>query len=101
MNFKGFDPRKRLDSTNSLDGTLEDTDKTIIGVEFQSSQDSLIENQLLSSPMLMKPPPLPPKPKGLQRTNIMKNKISPTKLLPITTTVSSQELRNNNSSNIF
>ncbi|KAF7995057.1 hypothetical protein HCN44_004529 [Aphidius gifuensis] len=102
MNFKGFDPRKRLDSTNSLDGTLEDTDKTIIGIEFQSSHDSLIDNQFLSSPMLMKPPPLPPKPKGLQRTNIMKNKISPTKLLPMTATInniSSQELRNNNNSN--
>lgn len=106
INFKGLDPRKRFDSTNSLDGTLEDADKTIIenGDRSQSSNDSAIENnQPVSPSVLMKPPPLPPKPKGLQRTSAVKKQILPSKPLPMTPTISnvfSPESQENNN-NIF
>ncbi|XP_063986997.1 regulator of G-protein signaling loco isoform X2 [Diachasmimorpha longicaudata] len=88
-------PSNRFDSMSSLDGTLEDMDKTIIengNVSNQSKNKELFfNNQLTESPeKLSKPPPLPPKPKGL----LTKSLTRAAQMGPITP-LESRETKNN------
>ncbi|XP_031780001.1 regulator of G-protein signaling loco isoform X3 [Nasonia vitripennis] len=69
-----------LDSSNSLDSTLVDADKTIVENGNQQLKSTKANNQDLSqlSPTkLSKPPPLPPKPKSL--SNSLRNNVLPSR----------------------
>ncbi|XP_011302728.1 regulator of G-protein signaling loco isoform X3 [Fopius arisanus] len=103
---KPLEPSKRFDSVSSLDGTLEDVDKTIIenGNGPNQPKDSFFENQFVTgSPgKLSKPPPLPPKPKGLLTCAVKTSQILPTKPLPRVTQISPiTPLESRENKNIF
>lgn len=87
------DLNKNLDLSNSLDGTIEDGDKTII----ENSNSRLESKSFEPSPTKsLKPPPLPPKPKGLL-TNIVKpSEILSVKPIPRSTHITSESRENKN-----
>lgn len=69
-----------FDTSASLDGTLVDTDKTIVENGNQTVESTKTNNHdtsLISPSKLSKPPPLPPKPKSL--SNSMRSNVLPSR----------------------
>ncbi|KAK0157788.1 hypothetical protein PV328_011480 [Microctonus aethiopoides] len=105
------DVQSNLDSSSSLDCTLEDIDQTIIENDSKLSDNNddsekcndksvkIISNNSISPIKSLKPPPLPPKPKGLLTSVIKTSQILSTKPIPRSTTHITSDSRENK--NIF
>ncbi|KAK0161229.1 hypothetical protein PV327_009724 [Microctonus hyperodae] len=105
------DVQSNLDSSSSLDCTLEDIDQTIMENDSKLSENNdesekihdksvkIISNNSISPIKSLKPPPLPPKPKGLLTSVIKTSQILSTKPIPRSTTHITSDSRENK--NIF
>lgn len=105
------DVQSNLDSSSSLDCTLEDIDQTIMENDSKLSDNDddsekchdksvkIISNNSISPIKSLKPPPLPPKPKGLLTSVIKTSQILSTKPIPRSTTHITSDSRENK--NIF